>query len=354
MTWAPAEPRLDRWLELYHQVTARNGAEADAGRHLLGWAQAAGFAYIEVSSSTWTYADPEDRAWWGGLWADRVGLAGLRPGRPGRRVRPVHRPTSWPTWPRAGGPGPRRTTASSSSSTSRCWPGASPRRHPVAVEAEGHPLGEVDRGHGVAGEVVGGQDHQVAAVGRGVVDVGQSQPSSSPASADAGHEDQLVGDPARAVRRGARWCPSARSYFTAAAVVLGAAELHGVAVAVGPTERGARRAGAARRRCRRGSPPTTLPAAGSMVQRSRRVGPSVGPRRSWSNIFGWRTTSTHDPAGLVLVGVEGVEHVAEADLEPPDVVGLALPGQEADPGAVVGVPARRGTGSRPSPRRGRR
>src|SRR5690606_34502425 len=42
--WAPADPVLDRWLELYHQVTARNGAEADAGRYLLGWAHAAGFA----------------------------------------------------------------------------------------------------------------------------------------------------------------------------------------------------------------------------------------------------------------------------------------------------------------------
>ena len=25
-----------------------------------------------MSSSTWTYADPEARSWWGGLWADRV------------------------------------------------------------------------------------------------------------------------------------------------------------------------------------------------------------------------------------------------------------------------------------------
>ncbi len=25
-----------------------------------------------ASSSTWTYADPETRAWWGALWADRV------------------------------------------------------------------------------------------------------------------------------------------------------------------------------------------------------------------------------------------------------------------------------------------
>ncbi len=70
--WAPADPRLDRWNELYHAVTRANGAEADAGRHLLGWAQAAGFADVVATSSTWTFADPDARAWWGGLWADRV------------------------------------------------------------------------------------------------------------------------------------------------------------------------------------------------------------------------------------------------------------------------------------------
>jgi ubiquinone/menaquinone biosynthesis C-methylase UbiE len=70
--WAPDEPLLDRWLDLYHQVTARNGAEADAGRYLLGWAQEAGFSDVTASSSTWTFADPDSRAWWGGLWADRM------------------------------------------------------------------------------------------------------------------------------------------------------------------------------------------------------------------------------------------------------------------------------------------
>ena len=33
--WAPADPVLDRWLELYHQVCSRNGADADAG---ISWA----------------------------------------------------------------------------------------------------------------------------------------------------------------------------------------------------------------------------------------------------------------------------------------------------------------------------
>jgi ubiquinone/menaquinone biosynthesis C-methylase UbiE len=70
--WAPADPRLDRWLALYHALTARNRAEADAGRFLPAWVRAAGYADAQVGSSTWTFADPASRAWWGGLWADRV------------------------------------------------------------------------------------------------------------------------------------------------------------------------------------------------------------------------------------------------------------------------------------------
>ncbi len=71
-TWAPADPMLDRWLELYLAVTSRNGHNALIGPSLLGIAQAAGFEDVTVSSDCWTFADPEARAWWGGLWADRV------------------------------------------------------------------------------------------------------------------------------------------------------------------------------------------------------------------------------------------------------------------------------------------
>lgn len=72
MVWAPSHPMLDRWMELYHQVTSHNDADADAGRHLLGWMHAAGFRDVTVSSSTWTYADAESRAWWGDGWARRA------------------------------------------------------------------------------------------------------------------------------------------------------------------------------------------------------------------------------------------------------------------------------------------
>jgi SAM-dependent methyltransferase len=71
-TWWPADRRLTRWLELYHDVARSNDAEPDAGRRLLGWAHAAGFSAVDASASTWCFATPADRAWWGGLWADRV------------------------------------------------------------------------------------------------------------------------------------------------------------------------------------------------------------------------------------------------------------------------------------------
>jgi ubiquinone/menaquinone biosynthesis C-methylase UbiE len=75
--WTPSDPMLDRWMELYHDVCRHNGADADAGRRLLGWAQRAGFTEIAPSSSTWTFAEPESRRWWGELWADRVASSSL-------------------------------------------------------------------------------------------------------------------------------------------------------------------------------------------------------------------------------------------------------------------------------------
>ena len=70
--WAPADPVLDRWMELYHQITRRNGADADAGRHLKRWVRDAGFEDGVTTSANWTYETAAQRAWWGGLWAERV------------------------------------------------------------------------------------------------------------------------------------------------------------------------------------------------------------------------------------------------------------------------------------------
>lgn len=71
-TWAPEEPNLDRWLSVYRALARSNGAEPDAGRHLKRWAREAGFAQVSASASVWCFSEPEDRAWWGGTWAERV------------------------------------------------------------------------------------------------------------------------------------------------------------------------------------------------------------------------------------------------------------------------------------------
>ena len=70
--WFPFDERLSRWMELYHQITRANRAEADAGRHLVAWVREAGFTDFEASSSNWTFQRRDERAWWGGLWAERV------------------------------------------------------------------------------------------------------------------------------------------------------------------------------------------------------------------------------------------------------------------------------------------
>jgi SAM-dependent methyltransferase len=72
MVWAPASDGLERWREVYLAVTERNGADAKAGRHLLGWAHAAGLRDITYTTSTWTFTTPDERTWWADLWAERV------------------------------------------------------------------------------------------------------------------------------------------------------------------------------------------------------------------------------------------------------------------------------------------
>lgn len=77
MTWFPEVPGLDRWNDLYHRLARANGGEPDAGRRLRAWALAAGFVNVDSSASTWCFASPEDRTWWGELWAARVERSSL-------------------------------------------------------------------------------------------------------------------------------------------------------------------------------------------------------------------------------------------------------------------------------------
>ncbi|MBD2759510.1 class I SAM-dependent methyltransferase [Yimella sp. cx-573] len=70
--WWPQVPELDEWMQLYQDAARANQGEPDAGRRLLSWARAAGFKEVTVSASVWCYATPEERQWWGGMWADRI------------------------------------------------------------------------------------------------------------------------------------------------------------------------------------------------------------------------------------------------------------------------------------------
>jgi SAM-dependent methyltransferase len=100
--WWPRLPGLDRWLELYSVAARANGAEPDAGRRLLAWAHAAGLDDVTAGSSTWCYATPESRAWWGGMWADRILFSALAEQlvREGRATRPDLEAISaaWRSW----------------------------------------------------------------------------------------------------------------------------------------------------------------------------------------------------------------------------------------------------------------
>lgn len=70
--WFPRLPELDEWLAIYRRVARLNGGEPDAGRYLESWAKAAGFTDVTASASVWRFDTPDDRAWWGGMWAERI------------------------------------------------------------------------------------------------------------------------------------------------------------------------------------------------------------------------------------------------------------------------------------------
>ncbi|GAA2095868.1 methyltransferase domain-containing protein [Streptomyces albiaxialis] len=72
MLWYPEVPGMAEWLDLYRRVARANGGVPDAGRRLHAWAREAGFTDVTVTTGTWTYASPEERAWWSGLWAERT------------------------------------------------------------------------------------------------------------------------------------------------------------------------------------------------------------------------------------------------------------------------------------------
>jgi ubiquinone/menaquinone biosynthesis C-methylase UbiE len=81
MFWYPESPGLTDWGTIYARVARANGGEPNAGRRLLAWAHEAGFdpATVKCTASAWCYATPDERAWWGGLWAERLTKSNFAP-----------------------------------------------------------------------------------------------------------------------------------------------------------------------------------------------------------------------------------------------------------------------------------
>lgn len=73
----PRSPQVGRWLEVYHSVAARNGADCDAGRRLPSWLREAGFTDLQVTATTVLFAEPGSVQNWGYSWADRVTQSSL-------------------------------------------------------------------------------------------------------------------------------------------------------------------------------------------------------------------------------------------------------------------------------------
>jgi ubiquinone/menaquinone biosynthesis C-methylase UbiE len=72
MTAWPRAASIDRWLEVYHAVAQRNGADPDAGRRLRSWVTEAGFEVVEVSAVVELMAEPGEAADWARSWAERA------------------------------------------------------------------------------------------------------------------------------------------------------------------------------------------------------------------------------------------------------------------------------------------
>lgn len=74
MAWWPLISGLDEWRSAWQKVARAEGHNPDSGRQLLSYALEAGFTHDQITSTAaaWCYNTPEEREWWGGLWAERV------------------------------------------------------------------------------------------------------------------------------------------------------------------------------------------------------------------------------------------------------------------------------------------
>jgi SAM-dependent methyltransferase len=70
----PSSPGLVAWASLWKRVADGVGGQPDAGRRVKHWALEAGFREekMTMTAGTFCYSTAQERAWWGGLWAERT------------------------------------------------------------------------------------------------------------------------------------------------------------------------------------------------------------------------------------------------------------------------------------------
>jgi SAM-dependent methyltransferase len=68
----PAEPWLDRFVEVHLATWLQNGGEPRMGRKLRALFSAAGVVGVRITASQWCYATPEEASAWGEAYAERL------------------------------------------------------------------------------------------------------------------------------------------------------------------------------------------------------------------------------------------------------------------------------------------
>ncbi|KAL8821728.1 MAG: hypothetical protein Q9223_000302 [Gallowayella weberi] len=74
VTFYPEVSGIRDFIDLYCKVAQGHGGEPDAGRRLHTWVKEAGFTASDITATagTWCYNTPEERAWWSGVWVNRI------------------------------------------------------------------------------------------------------------------------------------------------------------------------------------------------------------------------------------------------------------------------------------------
>jgi ubiquinone/menaquinone biosynthesis C-methylase UbiE len=74
MLYYPEMEGLNRFVEIFNQISRGLGGVPRTGSMLKKFARQAGWPSnkIEVTAGTWCYANQEDLDWWCGMWADRI------------------------------------------------------------------------------------------------------------------------------------------------------------------------------------------------------------------------------------------------------------------------------------------